>query len=182
MKDKKIMFYECDFDNAEVCIESTGEWIKLADFSDWNELVEACGGEDNLRFSDYHDIPTAMIGATWIDPEIYEVMDAVSECANPHALLAYVDYFFPPLMERSIRQTVMERVRNFDKAFLGEFYSEEAFAEFWAIFTKVCSEDDWAYKYINWERVAFGLFVNDYLFINVETDNGYVGCVYNKRI
>lgn len=49
MKTKKIHFYECDFDNAEVRIESTGEWIKLADFNDWNELVEACGGEENYK-------------------------------------------------------------------------------------------------------------------------------------
>lgn len=182
MKDKKIEFYKCNFDNAEVCIESTGEWIRLADFSDWNELVEACGGEDNLRFSDYHDIPTALIGETWIAGSIYKIISAIDQSECDTALIAYLDYHVLPFSHPEREQQAMRRIRNFEDCFVGEYDTEEEFAEeYWVSEGKV-STDDEVYKYINWERAAWDLFVNDFLFIHTGEWNEFKGYVYRKYI
>lgn len=181
MKDKKIMFYECDFDNAEVCIESTGEWIRLADFSDWNELVEACGGEDNLRFSDYHDIPTALIGETWIADGIYEIISAISQSEHSAALMVYLDYYVPPFSYPEHGQWTENRIRRFGDEFIGDFTDEANFAEVhYVLMGKVSIHDD-MYKYIDWERVGFDLFVNDFLFIKTGEWNNFDGYVYRRR-
>ena len=62
-----------------------GEWIDLTDFSDKDEFIEYCyelhsDEEDpELMFQDWEYIPDGMIGESWIDESIWDLIPMYEE-------------------------------------------------------------------------------------------------------
>ena len=61
-----------------------GKWMDLSDYSDIAEFYDTCrklhGDETDpeLMFQDWENIPSALIGESWLVENIFEVIEAIS--------------------------------------------------------------------------------------------------------
>ena len=61
-----------------------GKWMDLSDYSDIAEFYDTCrklhGDETDpeLMFQDWENIPSALIGESWLAENIFEVIEAIS--------------------------------------------------------------------------------------------------------
>lgn len=99
-----------------------GKWLYLEDYSDKDEFLKACrelhADEENpeLMFQDWENIPSDMIGESWISPEIWELMDAFDNY-DEDAVRAYLKCFGS------------WDERDFQDRYLGQYDSWRDFAE-----------------------------------------------------
>lgn len=62
----------------------SGKWLDLSDYSDKEEFYETCqelhGDETDAEymFQDWENIPSGLIGESWISDHILDVIEAVS--------------------------------------------------------------------------------------------------------
>lgn len=72
-----------------------GEWLNLEDYSDKEEFYEAChqihkDEEDpEFMFQDWEDIPSSLIGESWVSEKVWEIVDS----SEPEAFKAFLDHF-----------------------------------------------------------------------------------------
>ncbi len=65
----------------------TGAWLNLSDYSDKEELYEACRELHKGRgrcgmFQDYENIPEALISESWISENFFALRDAVEDLSD----------------------------------------------------------------------------------------------------
>jgi len=75
-----------------------GKWLDLEDYEDLNSFYSACKklhkDEDDpeLMFQDYEYIPSSMIGESFIDEKIYDLLDVVGRSSLDYEVyLAAID-------------------------------------------------------------------------------------------
>lgn len=137
-----------------------GKWFDLSDFSDKDEFIESClelhNDEDDpeLMFQDWENIPDCYISESWISEEFWELLNSDVDF---NAFIAFVE------MRGS------GNVSDFKDAFMGEYDSEEDFAE--QLFDNLYLHEvpDFLRYYIDYESFARDIFCGDYYF-----SGGYV--------
>ena len=61
-----------------------GKWMDLSDYSDREKFYDACRELHNdeedpeLMFQDWENIPSPLIGESWLSDNIFEVVEAIS--------------------------------------------------------------------------------------------------------
>jgi antirestriction protein len=137
-----------------------GKWFDLSDFSDKDEFIDACmelhSDEDDpeLMFQDWENIPECYISESWIAENFWELLNSDVDF---DAFTAFVE------MRGS------GDVSDFEDAFMGEWNSEEDFAE--QLFDELYLHEipDHLRYYVDYKSFARDIFCGDYYF----TD-GYV--------
>ena len=62
-----------------------GKWLDLSDYSDKEEFYDTCyelhsdEADAEYMFQDWENIPSALIGESWISDNLFEVIEAVSD-------------------------------------------------------------------------------------------------------
>lgn len=62
-----------------------GKWLDLSDYSDKEEFYDSCrelhNDEDDAEYmlQDWENIPSALIGESWLSDNLFEVIDTVSD-------------------------------------------------------------------------------------------------------
>ncbi len=137
-----------------------GKWFDLSDFSDKDEFIDACRelhsdeGDPELMFQDWENIPECYISESWIDEYFWELLKSDIDF---DAFTAFIE------MRGS------GGVSDFYDAFMGEWDSEEDFAEY--LFDELYLHEipDYLRYYIDYESFARDIFSGNYYF-----SNGYV--------
>lgn len=68
-----------------------GKWMDLLDYSGRKEFYDACRELHNdekdleLMFQDWENIPSALIGESWLAENIFEIIEAVSALCETEA-------------------------------------------------------------------------------------------------
>lgn len=140
-----------------------GAWMNLSDYSDKDEFLQACAelhsdecdSEGNfqgeLMFQDWEEIPEFLIGESWVDERVWDLIDESSKTKDFDAFLSYIEY-------NSLKDlSVSEMIDRFNDDFVGCYDSEEDFA---IQFAEECDEiPDRLYNYIDWSAYARDLFL-----------------------
>ena len=75
-----------------------GQWLDLADYSDLTEFYTACAVlhsdevDPELMFQDFEDIPEELISESWIDPEIYQLVNFEGDLEALQAFISLGNY------------------------------------------------------------------------------------------
>lgn len=61
-----------------------GAWFDLDDYTDKDAFIEACQefhgpGEHEFMFQDWEGIPNGMITESWVDPDVWDLIEAYDE-------------------------------------------------------------------------------------------------------
>jgi hypothetical protein len=136
-----------------------GAWIDLTlikDEDDFNELCEAIHYLENdpeFMFQDWQSIPSRYISESGFNAEFWDYLEAYNGTSNTEALQKFVDYGYSP--------------ENFSSYYMGEFDSEQEYAEALLDETGELEQIPQHLRYyFDYESYASDLFINDYLFID----------------
>jgi antirestriction protein len=173
--------FSSDFRNASVYVGTYkkynegslyGKWLRLADYADKDEFLEACAELHNdehgpeLMYQDWEDIPDAFIGESWISEKWWEVLDGIDDLSDDE-----MDAFGAWLAWKCIEvddHDIYDLVGEFRDAYFGEWDSEKDFAE--QIFNDTyCDVPEYVLPYIDYDAFARDLFIGDYDYVD-----GYV--------
>lgn len=133
-----------------------GKWLDLTDFSDKDEFIEECmklhfdEDDPEIMFQDWEGIPKEYISESYIDAAFWDDFLPMIGNADPDAVKAFLEDGHD--------------ISNFEDAYQGEWNSEEDFA--YEIFTESTEIPDNLINYIDWEKVARDLFIDDYFSVD----------------
>ena len=141
-----------------------GEWVDLTDFSNYDEFMdyirELHSDEDDPEFmyQDFENFPRVWYSECGLDEKTFDKIIEYAEHDNQDALDAYMMCYN------------REDIEGFDNAYMGEWDSEEDFAEH---IIDECYPDipDFALRYFDYSAFARDLFMDGYSYYN-----GYVFC------
>jgi len=136
-----------------------GKWLNLEDYTGKEEFYEACKElhEDEIdpefMFQDYEDVPSDMIGESFISDEVWAWLDMEEE--DRAMLAAYRDNVGVATLEQA------------QEAFCGIYKSEADFAEEYTedVYGKIPG-----YLVVDWQATWKYAFRHDYF--SAETDQG----------
>jgi antirestriction protein len=136
-----------------------GAWIDLTlikDEEDFNDLcAEIHKDEQDPEFmlQDWQSIPSRYISESGLSAEFWDYLEAYNGTSNTEALKKFVDYGYSP--------------ENFSSYYMGEFDSEQEYAEALLDETGELEQIPQHLRYyFDYESYASDLFINDYLFID----------------
>lgn len=136
-----------------------GAWIDLTlikDEEDFNDLcAEIHKDEQDPEFmlQDWQSIPNRYISESGLSAEFWDYLEAYNGTSNTEALQKFVDYGYSP--------------ENFSSYYMGEFDSEQEYAEALLDETGELEQIPQHLRYyFDYESYASDLFINDYLFID----------------
>jgi antirestriction protein len=136
-----------------------GAWIDLTlikDEDDFNELCEAIHYLENdaeFMFQDWQSIPSRYISESGFSAEFWDYLEAYNGTSNTEALKKFVDYGYTP--------------ENFSSYYMGEFDSEQEYAEQLLDETGELEQIPSHLRYyFDFEKYADDLFINDFVFID----------------
>lgn len=140
-----------------------GAWLKLEDYSDYEELKEAMRelhqDEEDPEFmiQDFEcsDIikDLELISECYISEEIYEIMEAIEKCHYDEEVIeAYISCFGSSEINDAI-----EKVNEY---YCGEFPSDKGFTEQLLEDTGDIPSDLPNYIHIDWERTAWDIMMD----------------------
>ena len=149
-----------------------GKWMDLSDYSDSEEFFDACkelhaDEEDpELMFQDYENIPKGLINESWLSPNIFEVIEAVTKLddTQQEAFAVWLNFTSSDISKEAID----DLISSFEDDYQGEYGSEEDYA--YEVIDE-CYPDlpEFAKTYFDYEKFARDLFIGDYYY-----DEGYV--------
>ena len=147
------------------CGSIEGAWLDLDDYADANEFYQACeelhsDEEDaELMFQDWEDIPERLAGECMNVRELYEYREMLERVSDAEAFEVFVGHYGSADVEA------------FDQAFMGEWDSEEAYAEnlMEECYSDVLKAMGSLSYYFDYGAFARDLFMGDYYY-----DSGYV--------
>ena len=153
-----------------------GKWLKLSDYSDFDELQTAMrelhNSEDDpeFMFQDYEMASLfeqlGLISECSISPQIYEVIEKIeSSDYSLEVIESFVDCF-------GIYDSLDDVLEKIEESYNGEFDSDEDFVENLLINTASIPSDLPSYVYIDWTRTARDVMMdystsNNYYFRNI---------------
>lgn len=147
------------------CGSIEGMWIDLTSFDDYDEFIEFCRDihcdEDDpeFMFQDYENFPKCWYSESCFSEDTFDKIIEYANHPNREALEVFFDCFGHDY-----------DITRFDDAYMGEFDSEEDFAEY---LIDECYDierrmGNLSYNF-DYSKFARDLFMCDYYF-----DNGYV--------
>ncbi|WP_265428530.1 antirestriction protein ArdA [Chryseobacterium sp. YIM B08800] len=139
-----------------------GKRLNLADYSDYNELLEAMKEfhkdehDSEFMMQDYENCSffekLGLVGESFLSPEIYEIAEQVNDSGYSLEIFeAYVD-----CIGKMDFQSVYDGIINY---YIGEYSDDETFAQY--ILEESIPDSLPNYIYIDWESTARNL-VFDY--------------------
>ena len=141
-----------------------GKWMDISDYSDSEEFYDACrelhsDEEDpELMFQDWENIPSALIGESWLSDNIFEFMEAISNLSETEQ-----EAFFVWLGNSSrdiASEDIHDLILSFEDDYQGEYKDEEDYAY---EFIEQCYDlPEFAKMYFDYEHFARDLFMGDY--------------------
>ena len=143
-----------------------GKWLDLSDYSDKEEFYNACRelhsdeADAEYMFQDWENIPTALIGESWLSDNIFEVIEAVSELNENEQ-----EAFFIWLDDGSCdidKDDIRELINSFFDDYQGAYKDEEDYA--YEIVEQCYELPEFAKSYFDYEKFARDLFMTDYWF------------------
>jgi len=148
-----------------------GKWLDLSDYSDKEEFYDACrelhsDEEDpELMFQDYENIPSSLIGESWISDNFFEVIEAVSDLgeSEQEAFCLWLNDGSRDMDTDDINGLI----DSFRDDYQGAYKDEEDFA--YEIIEQCYDLPEFSKTYFDYEKYARDLFLGDYWF-----DDGYV--------
>ena len=141
-----------------------GKWMDLSDYSSSEEFYGACrelhsSEEDpELMFQDWENIPSALIGESWLSDNIFEVMEANSNLSETgqEAFAVWLDYTGNDLSSEDID----DLISSFEDDYQGKYRSEEDYA--YEVVEECYDLPEFAKTYFDYEKFASDLFISDY--------------------
>lgn len=146
------------------CGSLAGEWIDLTDFTDKEDFLAYCAElhkdepDPEFMFQDYEDIPIVFISESWVSEMLWEIPDDI----DIDAFSAWVDNY-------GMDANDSELFDKFQDSFMGQWDSEEAFAENEFYELEAHNMPEHLIYYIDFEKYARDLFMNEYSYVG-----GYV--------
>ncbi len=141
-----------------------GKWMDLSDYSDSEEFYDACrelhsDEEDpELMFQDWENIPSALIGESWISDNIFEVINAVSDLNDTEQEAFYI--WLNDGSRDIDTDDINGLIESFRDDYQGQYNSEEDFA--YEIVEESYDLPEFAKTYFDYEKFARDLFIGDY--------------------
>ncbi|WP_455499588.1 antirestriction protein ArdA [Butyricimonas virosa] len=150
------------------CGSIEGRWMNLSDYSDKEEFLEACANlhsdeeDPEFMFQDWENIPEVFIGESWLSEKFFEVRDKMDEMdeSKQKAFSAWLDYYSFDIAKKDID----DLVRDFQDQYLGEYDSEEDFAE--ECVRTMEDLSDFARSYFDYGAYARDLFMDGYDYVD----------------
>lgn len=148
-----------------------GKWMKLADYADFEEFIEACKilhkDEDDpeLMYQGWQYMPDALINESWLSENFFEFRDAVETLKNDDqdAFMVWVDFDSHDL----VNEDLYNLIGKFRDAYQGKYDSEEEYAR---QFVEDCYDlSEFAQTYFDYDKFASDLFMTDFWY-----EDGYV--------
>ncbi len=143
-----------------------GKWLDLSDYSDKEEFYDACrelhGDEDDpeLMFQDYENIPSGLVGESWISDNIFAVIEAVSDLNDSEQEAFYI--WLNDGSHDIDTDDIDSLIESFRDDYQGEHKDEEDYA--YEIVETCCDLPEFAKSYFDYEKFARDLFISDYWF------------------
>ena len=148
-----------------------GKWLDLSDYSDKDEFYEACrelhSDEDDAEFmfQDYENIPSGLIGESWISDNIFAVIEAVSDLNESEQEAFYI--WLNDSSRDFDTDDINDLIESFRDDYQGAYDSEEDYA--YEVVEECYDLPEFAKTYFDYEKFARDLFIGDYWF-----DDGHV--------
>lgn len=148
-----------------------GKWMDLSDYSGSKEFYDACrelhsDEEDpELMFQDWENIPSALIGESWLAENIFELIEALSSLTETQqqAFGIWLSYTSRDVSSEDAH----DLISSFEDEFQGEYKDEADFA--YDIVEQCYDLPEFSKTYFDYEKFARDLFIGDYYF-----EEGYV--------
>lgn len=148
-----------------------GKWMDLSDYSDSSAFYNACrelhsDEEDpELMFQDWEYIPDSLISESWLSPNIFEIIEAVSKLndTEQEAFGVWLNYTSSDIASEDID----DLISSFEDDYQGQYSSEEDYA--YEVVEQCYELPDFAKTYFDYEKFARDLFICDYYY-----DEGFV--------
>lgn len=111
-------------------------------------------------FQDYDNVPTALIGESWISESLFTLRDAVKNFGDTEqeAFFVWCNYKSHDLSE----EDAYDLVREFQDEYQGQYDDEEDFA--YQIVEECYDIPEFAKTYFDYEKFARDLFMCDYYY------------------
>lgn len=147
-----------------------GEWLTLSDYNDYEEFYAACKDlhkdelEIELMFQDWENIPSDLVGESWLSENIFDIIKAVSEL-DPRTQEAF-HVWLNNSGEEISEQNIEDLISRFEDDYIGAYESEHDFAY------EMMEDIDLpeiARNYFDYDSYARDLFMDGYWF-----DSGFV--------
>jgi antirestriction protein len=141
-----------------------GKWMDLSDYSGREEFYDACRELHNdeedpeLMFQDWENIPSPLIGESWLSDNIFEVVEAISNQSETwqEAFAAWLNYTGNDLSSEDIE----DLISSFEDEYQGQYRSEEDYA--YEVVDECYDLPEFAKTYFDYEKFARDLFLYDY--------------------
>ncbi len=148
-----------------------GKWMDLSDYSGSEEFYKACkelhaDEEDpELMFQDYENIPSGLISESWLSPNVFAVIEAVTKLddTQQEAFTVWCSFTSNDLATKDIN----DLIESFQDDYQGEYSSEEDYA--YQVVEETMEVPEGIKTYFDYEKFARDLFICDYYY-----DEGYV--------
>lgn len=148
-----------------------GKWLELSDYHSKDEFYAACRElhkdetDAEYMFQDYENIPSRLIGESWVSDKLFELIEAVSELCGSEQEAFYLWLDSGSFdMDKDDIGGIMDSFRN---DYQGTYDNEEAYAS--EIVEQCYDLPEFALTYFDYEKFARELFMSDYWF-----ESGYV--------
>ena len=148
-----------------------GKWLDLSDYSDKEEFYYACHelhsdeADPELMFQDYENIPSGLIGESWISDNIFAVIEAVSDFNDSEQEAFYI--WLNDGSRDIDKDDIDSLIESFRDDYQGTYDDEEDYA--YEVVEQCYDLPEFAKSYFDYEKFARDLFIGDYWF-----DSGYV--------
>ena len=141
-----------------------GKWMDISDYSGREEFYDACRELHNdeedpeLMFQDWENIPSPLIGESWLSGDIFEVVEAISNQSETwqEAFAVWLNYTGNDLSSVDIEYLIS----SFEDEYQGQYRSEEDYA--YEVVEQCYDLPEFAKTYFNYEKFARDLFICDY--------------------
>lgn len=143
-----------------------GRWMKLSDFLDKDEFMEACAelhaDEENpeFMFQDWENIPDKLIGESWLHDNFFDIRDAIEGLSSDkqEAFIVWCNHCSHDLSKDDVHYLIS----SFRDDFQGKYDAEEDYA--YQIVEECYDLPEFAKTYFDYEKFARDLFMTDYWF------------------
>lgn len=141
-----------------------GKWLDLSDYSDKEEFYEACRElhsdepDPEYMFQDWENIPSSLIGESYMSDNLFEVIEAVSELDENDA-----EAFSLWLNNGSHdidTDDIDGLIDSFREDYQGAYKDEEDYA--YEVVEQCYDLPEFAKTYFDYEKFARDLFISDY--------------------
>lgn len=141
-----------------------GKWLDLSDYSDKEEFYDACRElhsdeqDAEFMFQDYENIPSGLVGESWISDNLFEVIAALLTLDDneQEAFILWLENGGHDIDTDDIDGII----DSFRDEYQGAYKDEEDYA--YEIVEQCYDLPEFAQTYFDYEKFARDLFMSDY--------------------